>query len=58
MSFHQQTFHQFTPVDRFVFYDTEGHGYLRVRKELLDGLGLTDKISRYSIPIQKDFGFI
>ena len=55
MSFHQQTFHQFTPVDRFVFYDTEGHGYLRVRKELLDGLGLTDKISRYSYTDPKRF---
>ena len=55
MSFHKQTFHQFTPVDRFVFYDTEGHGYLRVRKELLDGLGLTDKISRYSYTDPKRF---
>ena len=46
---------QFTPVDTFVFYDTQGHGYLRVRKELLDGLGLTDKISRYSYTDPKKF---
>jgi hypothetical protein len=33
---------------RFTFYADPGHGWLEVPRELLHGLGIADKITRYS----------
>jgi hypothetical protein len=35
-------------METFTFYADPGHGWLEVPRELLDGLGIADKITRYS----------